>query len=551
MSHPHDIGRQPDTPESSPLTRLWRVTRHALGLMAAAALLVAVAVAVRPEVPETRSNEYSDVWNLHALTVELEQLYLVALEVGRGDDSSGDALGLQLESMLLTLQEQTDSPQADGVLGTLPAALAQRWAVSSEIRGWAERMKTADAIERVEISSDIVSELPVLRDQLHTAVASVRQALVQRTAHERAIAQRRTDLMLGAVLVLAFALAVTALRLFHARRRAAGLAARYRSLRDDLEARVNARTAELEARGKLLDDMLEASPADVVLSDAASGRVHFINKRLVQRLGLPADVHTLPAEYLLADSQTGASFVTDLERLGRIDAREARMAGIPPYTGLLSARKLVVDGTPAYLVWSVDISERLALEARLHEQANADALTGLSNRNAFFAKASQVLAQARRHARPCTLLLIDIDDFKRLNDSHGSEVGDLVIQAVAGVLRGHARESDVTARLSSEEFAVLLTETAQVDALRVARRLHAFINELRVTHDNAQPLRFTSSIGVAQASEDDRTVDALLQRADTALYLAKRNGHNRIEVMMLPDDGTDASTATDAVAPSP
>jgi diguanylate cyclase (GGDEF)-like protein len=172
--------------------------------------------------------------------------------------------------------------------------------------------------------------------------------------------------------------------------------------------------------------------------------------------------------------------------------------------------------------------ELQAAYARVREQAHTDELTGLANRRAFVQIGMAASDQARRYHRPLALLMMDIDHFKRINDTHGHAVGDAALRAAAGVLRHAARRADTAGRLGGEEFALLLPETAVAQAAVVAERVRRDVAAIIVPHGNT-PVRFTCSVGVAEQTPAVNDLDALLRAADEALYRAKAQGRNRVE----------------------
>ncbi|QWK22496.1 GGDEF domain-containing protein [Thermus antranikianii] len=163
------------------------------------------------------------------------------------------------------------------------------------------------------------------------------------------------------------------------------------------------------------------------------------------------------------------------------------------------------------------------LEARL--DAYTDPLTGLRNRRYLDLVLERELFRVRRYRRPLSLLVLDLDNFKQINDTHGHPVGDRVLKALARCLEEHIRQSDRAVRLGGEEFAVLLAETPLAQAVRMASRLRQAVAALRVSPAEG----ISVSIGVAEARPEDSPL-SLLKRADDALYQAKRRGKNRVEV---------------------
>ena len=168
--------------------------------------------------------------------------------------------------------------------------------------------------------------------------------------------------------------------------------------------------------------------------------------------------------------------------------------------------------------------------ARLFSQvqrlATTDGLTGIANRRHFTELATRQLGLAVRHNRPLAAAMLDIDHFKKINDTFGHGIGDEVIKAVAAILEGAIRETDVLGRLGGEEFAIILPE-ADGDPVEIADRLRLAIADTTVTAPSG-PVRFTTSVGVAELKPDD-TLDSLLRRADEGLYRAKDGGRNQTQ----------------------
>jgi len=180
-----------------------------------------------------------------------------------------------------------------------------------------------------------------------------------------------------------------------------------------------------------------------------------------------------------------------------------------------------------------DLSERKALEARLERQALTDPLTGLGNRRALEDQAAMEIARAERSGSPLSLIAIDLDHFKRVNDSYGHDVGDVVLQAFARLARQVLRDGDVLCRMGGEEFAVLLPDTGREQALQVAERLREAVSTTpakvgqSATEDGT--LDYTASLGVTLVSAGETTLKPAFKRADLGLYVAKETGRNRVQ----------------------
>jgi diguanylate cyclase (GGDEF)-like protein len=165
-------------------------------------------------------------------------------------------------------------------------------------------------------------------------------------------------------------------------------------------------------------------------------------------------------------------------------------------------------------------------QASTEALATLDSLTGLPNRRSFDLLAAQALHEAQRDSGPLVALLIDLDHFKVLNDTHGHLAGDEVLRQFANVLQGSLRQSDILCRWGGEEFIVLLREAEGRQAVEVAEKIRRRTEQLTFSYDD-RPLRLTTSIGLSSLQPDD-TLHALLTRADRALYCAKQAGRNRV-----------------------
>ncbi|HZG21200.1 MAG TPA: GGDEF domain-containing protein [Herbaspirillum sp.] len=181
-------------------------------------------------------------------------------------------------------------------------------------------------------------------------------------------------------------------------------------------------------------------------------------------------------------------------------------------------------------------AEREALITQLQTSSNTDFLTGILNRRAFFAQAAQQMAVAERYGRPLAVLLFDIDHFKRINDTHGHQAGDLVLRGAAQTAAALLRKVDVLARYGGEEFIILLPESGLEQAGSVAEKLRAVLALTEFDSEQGQRIRFTASFGVA-ALQGGEGLDEMIRRADLALYRAKRSGRNRVELAGIEENG--------------
>lgn len=173
-------------------------------------------------------------------------------------------------------------------------------------------------------------------------------------------------------------------------------------------------------------------------------------------------------------------------------------------------------------------AEEASMRAEVaQERAMTDALTGLFNRHGLQQLLARENAEARRYSRPLSCLLIDLDNFKTVNDTYGHAIGDLALQQIAGILRETVRGSDTVFRFGGEEFLVLLPETELDGAIALAEKIRATAAS-RPFGDGERVFSLTLSAGVATLSDNESGQD-MISRADKALYHAKGNGRNRVE----------------------
>lgn len=175
-----------------------------------------------------------------------------------------------------------------------------------------------------------------------------------------------------------------------------------------------------------------------------------------------------------------------------------------------------------------DTETRHAREQALAAIAYTDPLTGLANRRAFFQQADAAFAIASRYERPLALLMLDLDHFKHVNDSHGHAAGDAVLVHVANCLRRSVRHADLPARLGGEEFVVMLPETTLAEALETAERIRKTIEQEPPAEFEGRAIAVTASLGVAMMRSDSKGIEAILNEADMALYEAKEAGRNQV-----------------------
>ncbi|MDT9675687.1 sensor domain-containing diguanylate cyclase [Pseudomonas lini] len=217
---------------------------------------------------------------------------------------------------------------------------------------------------------------------------------------------------------------------------------------------------------------------------------------------------------------------------GAVEDREYRIIAADGQVRWLSDKCFInrqaEPGQPVIIVGiAEDITEKKQMEAELQHLASTDALTQSSNRRHFFECANREFEQARLNGAPMAFLLLDIDDFKVVNDTYGHQEGDKVLQRIAESGRAALRRGDLFGRIGGEEFAAVFPGCAPDMAMQVAERLQREIQRLSFSHDD-QTFGITVSQGLSSLTHEDESIDTLFARADAAMYQAKRQGKNRI-----------------------
>jgi diguanylate cyclase (GGDEF)-like protein len=248
---------------------------------------------------------------------------------------------------------------------------------------------------------------------------------------------------------------------------------------------------------------IESYQPDLVITDVMMPRMN--GYELAQKIRSNPSTKFIP---VIMQTAAGRR-VEDLRRASEIGA--LGYITDPTDLELLLARTRTLLEFKAYL----DVCE---------EAAFTDHLTGLANRRRFERQLDREGTRTIRYGHPFTLVMVDVDNFKNLNDSFGHTVGDEVIRHIARVLREGTRGIDLAARLGGDEFGIILVETSQEAGMEVAERLRLMISGLSISRGE----QVTASFGVAECPSSAQTAEDVLRAADTALYKAKREGRNRV-----------------------
>jgi len=167
-------------------------------------------------------------------------------------------------------------------------------------------------------------------------------------------------------------------------------------------------------------------------------------------------------------------------------------------------------------------------QKKLIEQAHKDPMTGLYNRRYLNEIGESLLLIAKRAHASLSVMMLDIDDFKIINDSYGHAVGDSVIKSVTSVVLNAVRKSDICARLGGDEFVVLLPNTPENSATKIAEKIRKMVEKNKVVANGATNINCTISLGVTEVLFADETIDHVIKRADDSLYQAKKLGKNQV-----------------------
>jgi diguanylate cyclase (GGDEF)-like protein len=215
----------------------------------------------------------------------------------------------------------------------------------------------------------------------------------------------------------------------------------------------------------------------------------------------------------------------------RCEERFTDQEGTTRYFWSVKAPLIHAGKADALIGISTDITELRQLREELERRATTDSLTGLANRGHFYEQANRHVQQAQRYGDALSLLALDIDHFKSINDTHGHQAGDSVLRGLAEHFRQGIRVFDLIGRVGGEEFAILLPNTDLDGAVGLAERLRESLTALRFKVDGETECVVTVSIGAASLLPADAGLDRLFARADQALYRAKAAGRNRVETI--------------------
>ncbi len=281
-----------------------------------------------------------------------------------------------------------------------------------------------------------------------------------------------------------------------------------------------------------LEAILEQSPIGVSVSRRDDGRIIFVNTRFAELIGLPREklIGSRARDYYL-DSHQRLRVLERLRGGGGVTNMEVQFkrADGSPFWTLFTVNQAVIQGMAVNLAWIYDYTERRSMEEALRDMASRDPLTGIYNRRSFMEMARAQLARAHRFHEPLSVFVLDVDHFKRINDTFGHATGDDALRMVAAGCQAILREYDILGRLGGEEFVVVLPGATADESRVVAERVRRHLARMPIEATDGT-FRLTASIGIAGLEGATDTLERAIHRADLALYRAKHLGRNRVAV---------------------
>ncbi len=526
MKSASNSGQDLFTQQKATGLRRVQVTRWVLGMVILLAGVAASALWFTLDQTRklARPSQHSDVWHVSSVSNELARVSLLSHRLITGVVDR-DELLLRLDVLYSQLDQSSSSPRLNIQLSQIHPETARMLNELKDVSdGWTRLLQQDLGVGSVQ---RVLEESQAYGDRVASAIADVHLASTLDADRQRLKLLQSFMLLSLALLLLLVGASIGIWRVLRDRSIAIETSRMLNEANQTLETRVRERTRQIDEAHNLLTFILDASPSDVALLDAESGNVHYINRRLVDSLGMRHKPQQLSLRELLHDPVVGETLERTLQESGQVDGFEALIASQTPYWSSLSARLIEVKGRLAYLVWGFDVSTHKRLENELRILATTDLLSGLNNRRAFHEKGETLLEHCRRYQVPCGALMIDIDHFKSINDRFGHPVGDEAIRAAGRAIQAALRDADLVGRIGGEEFAVLLPY-ADVQGVRdTAERIRQSVEALSITTGNGQLLRFTVSLGLASFRPPDQDLEQLLVQADHALYQAKAEGRNR------------------------
>jgi len=282
-----------------------------------------------------------------------------------------------------------------------------------------------------------------------------------------------------------------------------------------------------------LEAIIKSSPFPIIMTRLSDDRIILANNNAIKLFGLQSlEEEVYCFKDFFADSDNRRLLLEYIEEHKEAQDFEVLIktpVSETPFWLLTSAK--IIDykyDVILYLAFQ-DITGRKSREALLQNQATRDPLTSLYNRRYFEEEVKKEILKAKSQKTPYSLLMLDADHFKNINDTYGHKIGDKVLIELAAKCERALRDKDIIARFGGEEFVIFLPDITIAQAQKVADRLRQSISSIVVYSDEGKPIQFTVSIGVTSSDISD-DIDMLIKTADDALYKAKETGRNKVEI---------------------
>jgi diguanylate cyclase (GGDEF)-like protein/PAS domain S-box-containing protein len=283
---------------------------------------------------------------------------------------------------------------------------------------------------------------------------------------------------------------------------------------------------ELEDKTRLIIDSIHAG---IIVIDIETHKIIEANPEALRLMGSPKDqvIGKICHNYI-CPAEVGSCPITDKGQEVDNSERFLLMTDGRRIPILKTVTSINLNGRKHLLESFLDITQLKLLQDKLEILATTDPLTGIFNRRHFIEMSTKEFIRARRTQTPLSIAMIDIDNFKNINDRYGHTVGDLVLKELISICKDNLRPYDILGRLGGEEFAITAVSCTLQEAYNVSERLRKRIAK-HIIQANGKDISIKISVGVAELSGDEKSWDSLLYRADQALYLAKKAGRNRVK----------------------
>ena len=303
---------------------------------------------------------------------------------------------------------------------------------------------------------------------------------------------------------------------------------------------LNSHILELEADVLFIEDSQSIADLVVSLFKDHKSTIHHVHELSEMKSAFDKnDFELVITDYYLKDNETGDDVISYIRNYDDSDKSNTPILVVSGESNQKKRTSFLRNGANDFILKPYDNDEllvrasnlisnhRLLKQSKQQQQqlmklALTDHLTGLYNRHSLYDLGPKYISNAHRHKTPLSLLVVDLDHFKKVNDTHGHSVGDLVLQDISEIMQQHCRTEDIAARFGGEEFIMLLTNCDLENAINKAERLREAIESSK-----PEGLTITSSIGVAELAHKEE-IDDLFNRADAAVYEAKDTGRNKV-----------------------